>query len=120
MLGFFKHTYRDVWLIDLGASFHMTLYREWFCKYERYDGGDFFLGDVSITRITGREKVKLMLKDGRIRTLLSILHILVLARNLILGSKMSDASVNTVFEGETYRRLLGAIMLLRGVRTRTL
>jgi hypothetical protein len=25
---------QDVWLIDSGASYHMTPHREWFCEYE--------------------------------------------------------------------------------------
>jgi hypothetical protein len=40
-----------VWLIDSGASYHMTTHKEWLCEYEQYDGGDFFLGDDSTTRI---------------------------------------------------------------------
>jgi hypothetical protein len=43
------HADRDVWLIDSGASYHMTPHREWFSKYEKYDGGDVFLGDDSTT-----------------------------------------------------------------------
>jgi hypothetical protein len=39
------HADRDVWLIDSGASYHMTPHREWFSEYEKYDGGDVFLGD---------------------------------------------------------------------------
>ena len=31
--------------------------REWFCEYERYDGGDAFLGDESIVEIIGWGKV---------------------------------------------------------------
>jgi hypothetical protein len=42
----------DLWMVDLGASFHMTLHREWFCKYEKYNGGDIFLGGNLIARIT--------------------------------------------------------------------
>jgi hypothetical protein len=41
--------------------------------------------------------------DGRIRTLLGVLHILGLARNLIYVSKMDDVGVKTMFEKETYR-----------------
>jgi hypothetical protein len=48
------HTDRKAWLVNLGASFHMTPQREWFCEYERYDeGGDVFLGDESTTNIIG-------------------------------------------------------------------
>ena len=43
----------EAWLVESGASFHMTPHREWFCEYERYDGGNVFLGDDSTTRIIG-------------------------------------------------------------------
>jgi hypothetical protein len=45
---------QDVWLIDSGASYHVTPHREWLCKYEQYEGGEFFLGDGSKTKIVGR------------------------------------------------------------------
>jgi hypothetical protein len=91
----------DVWLIDLGVSYHMTPHREWFSEYEKYDGGDVFLGDDSTTKIMGRGRVKLLLKYGRIRTLPWVLHIPKLARSLIYVSKLDDAGVNTVFGKNT-------------------
>jgi hypothetical protein len=42
---------QNVWLIDLGASYHMTHHIEWFCEYERYEGGYVFLGDDATTII---------------------------------------------------------------------
>jgi hypothetical protein len=84
-----------------GASYHMTPHREWFSEYEKYDGGDVFLGDDSTTKILGRGRVKLLLNDGRIRTLPRVLHIPKLARSLISVSKLSDAGVKTVFEKNT-------------------
>ena len=56
------HADRDVWLIESGASYHMTPHRYWFCEYEKYDGGDLFLGDDSIAKIMGRGRVNLLLK----------------------------------------------------------
>jgi hypothetical protein len=47
------HVDHEAWLVDSGASFHMTPHREWFCEYERYDEGNVFLGDDSITIIIG-------------------------------------------------------------------
>ena len=73
---------RDFWLIHSGASFHMTPHREWFSEYEKYNG-KVFLGDDSPKKIMGRGRVKLLLNNGRIRTLLGVLHILGLAKNLI-------------------------------------
>eukprot|EP00253_Pinus_taeda_P030226 PITA_30226 len=53
------HVNHEAWLIDSSASFHFTPHREWFCKYEKYDGGDVFLGDDRKARIIGRRKAKL-------------------------------------------------------------
>jgi hypothetical protein len=52
----------DVWLIDLGAYFHMTPHREWLYEYERYKGGDVFLGEKSTTKIVGWGRVRLILQ----------------------------------------------------------
>jgi hypothetical protein len=47
------HVDHEAWLVDSTASFHMNPHREWFCEYERYDGGDVFLGNDSTTKIIG-------------------------------------------------------------------
>jgi hypothetical protein len=114
------HVDHEAWLIDSGASFHMTPHREWFCKYEKYDGSNVFLGNDSTTRIKGRGRVKLRLIDGRIRKLPSVLHIPDMARNLISISKMEDAGVKTIFENGTCRMVRGAMVLMKGVRFGTL
>jgi hypothetical protein len=97
------HVDHEAWLVDSGAYFHMNPHREWFCEYERYDGGNVFLGDDLKTKIIGRGKVRLRLIDGRIRTLSGVLHIPVLDINLISVRKMDDAGVKTIFEKETCR-----------------
>jgi hypothetical protein len=110
------HVDHDAWLVDSITSFHMTAHREWFCEYERYDGGNVFLGEDSTTRIIGRGKFMLRLINGRIRTQFGVLHIPGLVRNLISIRKMDDAGVKTIFEKETYRMVRGAMVLLKGVR----
>ena len=74
----------------------MTPHREWYCEYEKYNGGDVFLGDGSPTSIIGRGRVKLKLKDGRIITMPGVLHIPNLARNLISIKNMDVVGVNTM------------------------
>jgi hypothetical protein len=114
------HADHDVWLIDSGASYHMTPHREWFSEYEKYDGGDVFLGDDSTAKIMGCGRVKLLLKDGRIRTLPGVLHIPKLSRSLISVSKLDDAGVDTVFGKNTCKMVRGEMVLMRGVRCGTL
>eukprot|EP00253_Pinus_taeda_P009614 PITA_09614 len=109
------HVDHEAWLVDSGASFHFTPHREWFYEYEKYDGGDVILGDDKKARIVGRRKVKLKLQGGRVRTLLGVLHIPALAKNLISISKLDDAGVKTVFEKDTYKMVQGALLLMWGV-----
>jgi hypothetical protein len=94
------HAYHEAWLVEAGASFHMTPQREWFCEYERYDGGNVFLCNDSTTRIIGRGKIKLKLIDGRIKTVPGVLHIPGLAINLISVRKMDNAGVKIVFKNK--------------------
>jgi hypothetical protein len=98
----------------------MTPHREWFFEYEKYDGGDVFLGDDSTTKIMGHGRVKLFLKYGRIRTLPGVLHIPKLARSLISVSDLDDAGVDTVFGNNTCKMVRGTMVLMRGVRCGTL
>ena len=110
------HVDHESWLINSGASFHFTPHREWFYEYEKYDGGDVFLGDDRKARIVRRGKVKLKLQGGRTRTLPSVMHIPALARNLISVSKMDDAGVKIVFEKDACKMVRGALVLMRGVQ----
>jgi hypothetical protein len=114
------HVDHDVWLINFGASYHMTPHREWFSEYEKYDGGDVFLGDELKTKIMGRGRVKLLLKYGRIRTLPGVLHIPKLARSLIYVSKLDDVGLDTIFGKNTCKMVRGTMVLMRGVWCGTL
>eukprot|EP00253_Pinus_taeda_P016569 PITA_16569 len=114
------HVEHEARLIDSSASFHFNPHREWFCEYEKYNGGDVFLGDDRKARIIGHGKVKLKLQGGRVRTLPGVLHIPALARNLIFVVKLDDASVKTVFEKDTCKMVQGALALMWGVRIGTL
>ena len=61
-----------------------------------------------------------MLNDGRRGTLPGLLHIPILARYLISVSTMEDASVRTMFEKDTCKMIRGAMVLMWGIRIRTL
>jgi hypothetical protein len=98
----------------------MNPHREWFFEYEKYDGGDVFLGDDSTTKIMGRGSVNLLLKDGRIRNFHGVLHIPKLARSLLSISKLDDAGVDTVVGNNTCKMVRGEMVLMRGVQCGTL
>ena len=111
---------RDTWLIDSGVSCHMTPHREWFCEYEKYNGGYVYLGDDSPANIIGRGRVKLKLKDGRTRTLLGVLHIPNLAIKLISVEKMDVAGVKNMCGDGGFKMVRGSMVLMRRVQYGTL
>lgn len=114
------HADHEAWLINSGASFHMTPHRVWFCEYKSYDGCDAFQGDDRKTRITGLRNFKLRLIKRRIRMLPCIFHIQRLAKNLIFLSKMDEASVKIVFGKDTYNMVREALVLMMRGYIRTL
>jgi hypothetical protein len=72
------------------------------------------------TKILGRGRFKLLLKDRRTRTLLGVLHIPKLARILISISKMEYVGVDTIFRKGTCKMVRGEMVLMRGVRCGTI
>jgi len=98
----------------------MTPHREWFYEYESYDGGDVFLGYDSSYKIIRHGRVKVRFRDGRVKTLPGVFHILGLARNLLSISKMSDAGIQVIFNKESYKMVRGEMVLTRGVHIGTL
>eukprot|EP00253_Pinus_taeda_P005980 PITA_05980 len=114
------HVDHEAWLTNSGASFHFTTHREWFSEYEKYNGGDVFLGDDRKARIIGHGEVNMNLQGGRVRTHLAVLHIPALARNMISVRKLDNAGVKTMFEMDTCKMVQGALVLMLGVWIETL
>lgn len=108
------------WLIDIGASFHMTPHREWFSEYENYDGGEVHLGDDRPVRIIGHGRVKVLMHDGRVRSFPGVMHIPSLARNSIYVSKMTDADVDCSCNKTSCKMVCRSMVLAQGVWAETL
>ena len=79
----------------------MNTHKEWFYEYEMYNGNVFLVYDLP-KKITRHGRVKLLLNDGRIKTL-GVLHIPTLASSLISVNKIADVGVQIVFEKDRCR-----------------
>jgi hypothetical protein len=75
--------------------------------------GNVFLEYDSITKNMRRGRVWLLLKDGWVITLPSVLHITSLARNSIHMNKMNNGGVQNIFEKDMCKMVRGAMVLLR-------
>ena len=71
-------------------------------------------------KIKGHGRVKFLLNDGMIETLLGVLHIPNMERNLISIRKMSAVGVHTIFGKGKCKMFRGEMVLMRGVQCETL
>jgi hypothetical protein len=85
-----------VWLIDFGASFHMTSHQHYFSMYVKYDGGMVYLSDEFPLRIVCFNRVLIRFPHGRVKGINGVFHILGLAWNLLSIRKLNDVSVKIV------------------------
>jgi hypothetical protein len=51
------HTTYD-WIVDSGATQHMTFKKEWFTTYERISSRKVFMGDDTVLEAVGKESIK--------------------------------------------------------------
>jgi hypothetical protein len=70
-----------IWLIDFGASFHMTSRQHWFSVSKKCNGGMVYLGDYSSLSIVLRGRVLIRFPDGTIKDINGFFHILGLAQS---------------------------------------
>ena len=110
----------NTWLIKLGASFHMNPNRNWFSKYEKFDGGKVYLGDNLVFDIVDHGSIHVKFFDGRIRRFDGVLHIPGLARIFLSISKIIDAGMHVQFSKAGVKMVRGAMVIEKGSRLGTL
>ena len=85
------------WIIDSGASFHVTLYKECFAKYYGGRQGVVYLGNNYACEIAGIGDVLLMLSDGSGFMLKNVRHVPRIKKNLISTELLDDDGFHTTF-----------------------
>lgn len=102
---------KDIWFVDTCASYHMIAYRHWFCEYEEYNSGDVMLGDDLTIQIIGRDKVKLRMSNGTIKTLSDVMHIPSMSKNLLSVGIMADSGFNFSCDKDSCKMTRGSIVI---------
>jgi len=101
-------------VIDIGVSFHMTPHRDLFCSCEPYQGGTMRMGDDTMLDIIDRKNVKLKMKNGTIKNLQDMIHILGLTRILISVGTMANASNTFTSNKYSCRLTHGSMVITKG------
>ncbi|MGV7988734.1 hypothetical protein PJP10_30605 [Mycobacterium kansasii] len=74
---------KDEWMLDTGASFHMTPHWNWFTSYGECDGGHVFMSNDFTCNVVAAGTVCIRMFDGVERTLTDVRHVPDLKHNLI-------------------------------------
>uniref|UniRef100_A0AAV1TLZ0 Polyprotein n=1 Tax=Peronospora matthiolae TaxID=2874970 RepID=A0AAV1TLZ0_9STRA len=87
------------WLIDSGATAHMTPHRSDLFEYENVNGGiEVTIADGKKLQVTGRGTVRLLGLDGKRIKMVEVLHIPGLDRRLLSVGKLADRVLNVEFQ----------------------
>ncbi|KAH9723668.1 hypothetical protein KPL70_007189 [Citrus sinensis] len=103
----------DVWLIDSGATWHMTSRREWFHTYEPISGGSVYMGNDHALEIAGIGTIKIKMFDATIRTIGEVRHVNGLKKNLLSLGQMDSHGYKTDVQNGIMKIVKGALVLMK-------
>jgi len=78
-----RKEFSEVWLMDSGATWHITPNRDWFHTYEPISEGSLFIGNDHALEIAGICTIKLKMYDCSIHTISGVRHVKGLKKNIL-------------------------------------
>ena len=88
------------WILDSGASLHVTPHKEWFTCYEETIGS-VTLGDSYSCDIVGIGDIAMVLSNDYRFILENVLHVPCWTRNLILIGRLDDLGLKVSFSQQS-------------------
>ena len=79
------------WILDSGASFHVSINHEWFSNYNAGRTGHVMLGNGLACDIVGVGDVQVHFNNGSTFTLHDVRHVPLLTKNLVSAGQLDDA-----------------------------
>ncbi|KAE8686612.1 Methyl esterase 17 [Hibiscus syriacus] len=114
-----RKKFADIWLIDSGATYHMTSRKEWFHHYEPVSGGSVYSCNDHALDIVGVRTIKLKMYDGTIKVVRDVRHVKGLKKNL-LSYELLDNNASKI---ETQKGIMKvsreALVVLKGEKITT-
>ena len=85
------------WVIDYEASFHVTLWADFFTSYSQGEFGNVRMGNEDVSKIVGMGDICLETNIGCKLLLIDVRHVLDIRLNLISTGKLDDEGYNNNF-----------------------
>jgi len=99
------HTMYD-WIIDFGATQHMTFEREWFTTYESIVPWKVYMGDDTILEAIGKRNIKATMQVGGkvlFTTIIQVFHVPKMKNSFISISKLISEGLKMEFDKDGYK-----------------
>jgi hypothetical protein len=109
-----------IWIIDSGASFHVTPHEELFSSYQKGDFGMVKMGNHVTSKIVGIGEVTLVTEYGYKLVLKEVRHVPDMRLNLISTGKLDDAGMINQFGVGRWKLSKGSMIIARGKKGRLL
>ncbi|GKB42063.1 hypothetical protein Tco_0887005, partial [Tanacetum coccineum] len=88
-----------VWWVDSAATVHVCKDRCWFKTYESLNGGSILhMGNESTALVHGRGCVDLRFSSGKVVSLLNVLHVPNIRKNLVSSSVLNNCGYKQVID----------------------
>ncbi|RDX84970.1 hypothetical protein CR513_33901, partial [Mucuna pruriens] len=102
------------WVIDSGASFHITPNRQMFATYRTGDFGKVKMGNSACSNIVGIGDVVIQTETGCQLTLKEVRHVPDIRLNLISVNALDEQGYNSHFGSKKWKLTKGAMIVAKG------
>ena len=102
------------WWIDTGATRHICGNKESFSSYTPVSGRKLYMGNSATSEVQGMGNIVLKMTSGKEVTLLDVLHVPDIRKNLVSGALLSKAGFRLVFESDKFVLTKNGLFLGKG------
>ncbi|GJU70105.1 retrovirus-related pol polyprotein from transposon TNT 1-94 [Tanacetum coccineum] len=95
----------------------MIPHRSWVTTYESFNGGNVYMGNLSICHVIGKGNIQVKMHDGVVRTITGVRHVRDLKRNLISLNTLETNGCKYSGEGGVMKIFKGALVLMKAIQS---
>jgi hypothetical protein len=105
--------YDQQWLLDSGASNHMSLHRNWFITYQSIDDGIVYMGNDISCKVVGIGSIRIKMFDGSVKILTDVRHVPELRNNLISLGVLENGGYKIIVQGVVMKVYKGILLVMK-------
>ncbi|CAL1399907.1 unnamed protein product [Linum trigynum] len=107
-------TQETSWVVDSGATIHVTSKREFFSSYTPGDFGVVRMGNGNLSKVIGKGEVCLEMMNGTKLLLKDVRHVPEMRLNLISVDKLDEEGYCNTFHNGQWKLTRGSLVLAKG------